>query len=101
MAKKLGLAFLRGLGMFGGNNVSESQMRKVLKSIEERHRGAVKFLGIYGVHNDIIVFEKQGVHYATVGTWIEYEMKKLGLDIPVTTRSMRTVSEVVKKWVKG
>ncbi len=99
--RKIGVAFLRGVGMFGRNNVSEKQIRKLLKRIESHHPGSVKFLGIYGNHKDVIVFQKTGVHYATVGGWIEAELKKLGLDVPVTTRSIKVLEEVVRKWGKG
>ncbi len=98
-SKKYGIAFLKGVSMFGRKNISEDSMRKLLKRIEKKHPNQVKFIGVYGIHSDIVVFQKSGVHYATVGHWIEDEIKKdLGLDVPVTTRSLKTVKLVVDRF---
>ncbi len=96
---KLGIAFIRGLNMFGKRNISESQLRKVLKDIERENHKAVKFVGIYGRHKDIIVFKKTGVHYATVGYWIESKLANLlGEKVCVTTRSLKVVKGVVDRF---
>ena len=96
---KLGIAFIKGLNMFGNRNIDEKQVRKALSKIEARHSSQVKFVGVYGQHNDIIVFKKLGVQYATVGSWIELELKKiLNEDVHVTTRSMKVVKGVVEKF---
>ncbi len=98
-SRKLGIAFLKGVRMFGQNNISGSGLRAILREIESKHSNNVKFLGIYGVHSDIVVFKKQGVHYATIGQWIETGIKqKFGLEIPVTTRSLQTIKKVVERF---
>ncbi len=99
MPGKLGMAFVKGLNMFGSRNLDERRFRQILKRIERKHSKNVKFLGIYGKHHDIVVFKKSGVHYATVGNWIEEELRRsLGLETPVTTRSMKTIIGVVDRF---
>ena len=97
-SRKLGIAFIKGLNMFGKRNIGKSRLREILKRIERRYP-QVKFLGVYGVHNDIVVFKKSGVHYATVGSWIEKELKiETSQKVHVTTRSLDVVKRVVERF---
>ncbi len=93
---KIGIAFVKGLNMFGRKNISSSQIRRLLKRVEFAHKANVRFIGIYGKHSDIIMFKKAGVQYATIGSWIEKALKsELGEDVCVTTRSLKVVKGVV------
>ena len=98
---KIGIAFIRGVSMFGSHNLSKDQLRRILKNIERKHSKSVKFLSIYD--NDTIVFSKTGVHYATVRRWIEDALlEQLGEKLFVTTRSLEKVKKVVDKFgVRG
>jgi len=89
---KMGIAFIRGMGMFGSRNYRKEEILECLSDIE-----SFKIVGMYG--NDNIVFEKEGMHYASAGKLIERRLeKKFKEKFFVTTRSMSTVEGIVKKF---
>ncbi len=90
---KPGIAFIRGIGMFGRKNYSKQKILSCLKKIESKN---IKILGMYG--NDNIIFLKSGnIHYATVGRKIEKSLKKcFDEKFYVTTRGLNTVKGLIK-----
>jgi hypothetical protein len=109
---RTGIAFIRGIGMYGKKNYTKIQIFDALKKAET---DSIFFIGMYG--NDNVVFkilnrgkaintEKNekcttaNVHmYATAGTLIEKTLrKKFGGRFYVTTRSFGTVDRVIKKF---
>lgn len=91
---KIGIAFIRGVSMFGNKNYSKGEIMDCLKELEGNK---VKFIAIYG--NDNVIFKKGNVHYATVGSMIEKCLeKRFGEKFYVTTRSFETIARLVKKF---
>ncbi|PIV70179.1 MAG: hypothetical protein COS08_01580 [Euryarchaeota archaeon CG01_land_8_20_14_3_00_38_12] len=90
---KPGIAFIRGIGMFGKRNYSRQKILNCLKKIENRN---IKILGMYG--NDNILFLKgESIHYATVGRKIEKSLEKcFNEKFYVTTRAGSTLNGLVK-----
>jgi len=90
---KPGIAFIRGIGMFGKRNYSKQKILSCLKKVENEN---LKIVGMYG--NDNILFLKSNnIHYATVGRKIENFLEKCFNErFYVTTRSLRTVKGLVK-----
>ncbi len=90
---KKGIAFIRGIGMFGSKNYTKEEIIKCMDEIE-----GVTVVGMYG--NDNIVFGKEeGMHYASVGKLIEQRLeKKFNEKFFVTTRSMSTIKGMLDKF---
>lgn len=90
---KRGVAFIRGVGMYGSKNYTQRQIRRCLRNIEG---DGVAIVDMYGADN--IVFETGG-HYATVGQRIERQLERcLGESFSVTTRSMQTVACMAERY---
>lgn len=90
---KPGIAFIRGIGMFGKRNYTKQRILSCLKKIENEN---LKIVGMYG--NDNILFLKSNnIHYAAVGRKIEKSLEKcFGERFYVTTRALSTVKGLVK-----
>lgn len=90
---KTGIAFIRGIGMFGKRNYTAKSILSCLKKIENRN---IKIVGIY--NNDNILFLKSdNIHYATVGKKIEESLEKcFNEKFYVTTRALNTVKGLIK-----
>jgi uncharacterized protein (DUF1697 family) len=87
-----GVAFIRGIGMFGRNNYKKEEILECLDGIK-----SFKIVGMYG--NDNIIFEKEGMHYASAGKIIENALeRKFGKKFYVTTRSMSTIKTIGEKF---
>ena len=85
-----GIAFIRGLNIYGKNRITQRKLMHHLKQLESDQ---IRILKI--VKTDDILFMKNGIHYATVGREIERKLKAvLGKDVYVTTRSITTLSRV-------
>jgi uncharacterized protein (DUF1697 family) len=84
---KVGIAFVRGLNMYGANRISRESMLGLAKKIENEN---LEILGIYRADN--IIFRKKEMHFAEVGRRLE---KALGehfqRKIYVTARSAESV----------
>jgi len=87
----IGVAFIRGISMFGKKNYRKEEIEQCLK------KSGIKILMIYG--NDNIVFYKpDGMQYATIGARIEKALEKcFGEKFYVTTRSISTIKNMVEK----
>ena len=92
---KPGIAFIRGIGMFGKRNYSKQRILSCLKKIESKN---IKIIGMYG--NDNIIFLKSGnIHYATVGRKIEKSLEKcFNEKFYVTTRAGSIVKGLIKNF---
>ncbi len=85
-----GIAFIRGMSMFGSKNYTKEEILGCLRDTE-----SFRIVGMYG--NDNIIFEKEGMLYASAGKIIEDALeKKFGKKFYVTTRSMGTVEGIMK-----
>ncbi len=96
---KQGIAFIRGISMFGKNNYIKEDIFDCLKQIENDD---IKIIEMFG--NDNVIFEKNSnIHFATVGTKIEKCLTRcFDNKFSVTTRSSTTVERIVQnlKWRK-
>ncbi|MBU3902238.1 MAG: hypothetical protein KKE04_02590 [Candidatus Thermoplasmatota archaeon] len=90
---KTGIAFIRGIGMFGRKKYSKQKILNCLKRIEDKN---LKIVGIY--NKDNIIFLKNGdIHYAIVGKKIEKQLEKcFNEKFYVTTRGLSTVKGLIK-----
>lgn len=87
---KRGVAFIRGIGMYGTRNYTQQEILHCLQDIKSDD---VSIVGIDGTDN--VIFETDG-HYATVGQHIEQELERCFKEsFSVTTRSIETVSRIV------
>jgi len=87
---KLGVAFIRGLNMFGKNKITQRQLLRQLKDIETDD---LKILSL--VKTDDVLFQKRNMHYATAGSMIEKKLKQIfKKPILVTCRSTSTLTKV-------
>jgi uncharacterized protein (DUF1697 family) len=89
---KKGVAFVRGINIYGVKRISKEEMLKLCKKIEDEDLRIVKI-----VKADNIIFEKKKIHYATVSSRLEkvlseYFKKK----VYVTSRSMETIKLLTK-----
>jgi uncharacterized protein (DUF1697 family) len=90
---QLGVAFVRGLNMFGQNCITVEEMRNLLIEIED---DSLHIIDLYRADN--IIFEKIGIHYAEVGLRIQAVLHQLfGKEIMVTTRSFNTLNGLMNK----
>ncbi len=90
---KTGIAFIRGIGMFGKRNYSRQKIISCMKKIESKN---IKIVGIYNKYN-IIFLKNDNIHYATVGKKIEECLGKcFDEKFWVTTRALRTVKGLIK-----
>jgi len=89
---KRGVAFIRGISMFGSKNYTKEDISGCLRHIENKN---LKIIGMYG--NDNVVLEKNDeIQYATVGSKIEqYLAKTFNTDFSVTTRSLKTINHLL------
>jgi uncharacterized protein (DUF1697 family) len=91
-----GVAFIRGINMYGSNSITQDEMIGLCKSIENNQ---VKILGVFKLDN--IIFQKRGIHYASVGGMLERVLSKhFKRAIHVTARSVRTL-EGCLEWEKS
>ncbi|MEA2054103.1 MAG: hypothetical protein U9O96_03145 [Candidatus Thermoplasmatota archaeon] len=91
---KRGIAFIRGMGMFGSKNYTKEEIMGCLKEIRNK---AINIIGMYG--NDNVIFEKEEMHYASVGKLIERCLeRKFNERFFVTTRSMDTIKGIAGKF---
>jgi hypothetical protein len=58
-----GIAFIRGINIYGRNPIDRREMLRVCRSIEDDN---VRVLGLFKLDN--VIFEKKGIHYASVGS---------------------------------
>ncbi|GEM_PF-986057 len=87
-----GVAFIRGIGMFGRNNYRKEEILECLDQIK-----SFRIVGMYG--NDNVIFEKEGMHYASAGKAIEDALeRKFGKKFYVTTRSISTIKAIAEKF---
>ena len=90
---QLGVAFIRGLNMFGQNRITVEEMRSLLMDIED---DSLHIIDLYRADN--IIFEKTGIHYAEVGLRIQAVLHhRFGKEIMVTTRSFNTLNGLMNK----
>ena len=90
---QLGVAFVRGLNMFGRNRITVEEMRTRLMDLEDN---SLRIIDLYKPDN--IIFEKTGIHYAEVGLRIQAVLQDLfGKEVMVTTRSFNTLNGLMKK----
>lgn len=88
-----GVAFVRGLNMYNRRRISKAEMLHLCKSIENRQ---VRIIGVFKTDN--ILFEKRGVHYATVGSKLERALSgHFGSPVHVTARSVGTLEGVLQR----
>jgi len=93
---KAGIAFIRGMRMFGSKNYTKAEVIDALKDIGGED---LRILDVY--NGDIVVFMKGDIHYATVGSKIEKCLEKhFGGRFYVTTRAFSTVKNMIRD-VKG
>ena len=87
---KRGVAFIRGISMFGSKNYTKEEILCCLRDIKN-----MKIIGMYG--NDNVIFEKNDeIQYATVGSKIEQCLAKtFNTDFSVTTRSLKTIHHLL------
>ena len=90
---QLGVAFIRGLNMFGQNRITVEEMRSLLMDIED---DSLHIIDLYRADN--IIFEKTGIHYAEVGLRIQMVLeRKFGKEVMVITRFFATVEGIMKR----
>ncbi|MCL7416129.1 MAG: DUF1697 domain-containing protein [ANME-2 cluster archaeon] len=90
---QLGVAFVRGLNMFGRNRITVEEMRNLLIDIED---DSLHIIDLYKPDN--IIFQKTGIHYAQVGLRIQAVLQDLfGKEVMVTTRSINTINGLMKR----
>ena len=90
---KRGIAFIRGISMFGNKNYTKKEIFNCVKQIEDKK---IRIIGMYG--NDNIIFDKaDNLHFASVGTKIERCLTKhFDTDFSVTTRSLQTIKHLLE-----
>lgn len=89
---KKGVAFVRGINMFGNSRIKKEEMLELSEKIEDEN---VRVVGLY--RSDNIIFEKREIHYAEVGKRLEGVLSDhFGEPIHVTTRSIGTVRGIVE-----
>ena len=81
----IGVAFLKGISMFGKKNYKKEDIKRCLKKY------GIEIIGIYG-NDNIIFYKPEGMQYAGIGSKIEKALEKcFGEEISVTTRSLKTI----------
>ncbi len=87
-----GVAFVRGINMFGSAGITKEKMRELCDQIEGDDLIVEK---LYGADN--VVFRKRNMHYATVGQRLEKVLEDhFDREVHVTCRSMRTVKGLTR-----
>ncbi|MGC8935694.1 MAG: DUF1697 domain-containing protein [Thermoproteota archaeon] len=87
MSWQKGVAFVRGLNIYGSKRISQKEMLQLCKSIEDENLRIIKV-----VKTDNIVFEKRKIHYAEVSLRLEKILSDYFKEkVHVTSRSMRTI----------
>jgi uncharacterized protein (DUF1697 family) len=82
-----GVAFVRGINIYGSKRASQKKMLQLCKSIEDENLRIIKV-----VKTDNIVFEKGKIHYAEVSLRLEKILSDYFKErVYVTSRSMRTI----------
>ncbi len=85
---RAGVAFVRGINMYGNLRITKEEMIAACKQIENE---CIRILG--SVKADNILFEKRGIHYAAVGSKLEKVLTShFGRKIFVTVRSAGTLA---------
>lgn len=89
---KKGIAFVKGINMFGNARITKNKMLDLCKDIENEN------IRVERIHRaDNIVFKKRNVHYATVGQKLEGVLSAhFEKPIHVTTRSFKTIKNITK-----
>ena len=88
---KRGVAFIRGIGMYGSKNYTRQQILQCLQNIQSED---MTIIGIDDIDN--VIFETKG-HYATAGRHIEQHLEhSFGEPFSVTTRSIETVRRIIR-----
>ncbi len=89
---KEGVAFVRGINIYGNFRITKEKMLDLCKKIENRHIKIIKIVG-----TDNIIFKKKDIHYATVGAKLEKVLSShFKKPIYVTTRSMKTIRSLLQ-----
>lgn len=87
---QLGVAFVRGLNIYGRNRITQRRLMRALKELEGDDLQILRI-----VKTNDVIFKKNGIHYSTAGSRIERKLKEvLKKDIYVTTRSIKTLERV-------
>ena len=82
-----GIAFVRGVNIYGAKRISQKKMLQLCKSIENEDLRIIKV-----VKTDNIVFEKRKIHYAEVSSRLEKLLSDYFKEkVYVTSRSVRTI----------
>jgi len=91
-----GVAFIRGINIYGKNRITQRQLMHHLKELES---DKIRILKI--IKTDDIIFQKNGIHYAVIGAEIEKKLKAVfGKKVYVTTRSIPTLSRIQRETQK-
>jgi len=84
---KLGVAFIRGLNVYGKNRITKRTVRRDLRALEDDN---LQFLNV--INTDTVIFRTQNKDLTSVGNQIERRLKKeIGKKVYVTTRSPSTI----------
>jgi len=87
-----GIAFVRGINVYGSKRISKMKIFELCKSVEDENLRIIKV-----VRGDNIVFEKRGIHYATVSLRIEKVLSEhFKKRVYVTSRSIKTIKFLAK-----
>lgn len=87
MSWQRGVTFIRGINVYRSKRISQKEMLKLCKSIEDENLRVIRV-----VKTDNIVFEKRNIHYAEVSSRLEKILSDYFKEkIYVTSRSMRTI----------
>jgi len=82
-----GVAFIRGINIYGSRRISQGKMLELCKSIEHEN---LRIIGI--VKTDNIVFDKRDIHYSTVSSRLEKALSNYFKErVCVTSRGMKTI----------
>ena len=91
---KTGVAFVKGINFFGNLRITKVEMLALARQVESDD---LIILDI--IRADNIVFRKRNMHFATVGSKLELIISEhFKRPIAVTTRSLRTVKQVCKRF---
>ena len=87
MSWQMGVAFIRGINIYGSKRISQNKMLELCESVENEDLRVIKV-----VKTDNIILEKRKMHYAAVSSRLERVLSDyFGESICVTSRSMKTI----------
>ena len=90
---KVGVAFIRGINMFGNRRIAKKDMLKLLVGVEDEN---LRILDVFRVDN--VIFKKRGIHFAEVSRRIENVLSEhFGDRVYVTSRSAATVNGIAQR----